>query len=255
MAAVGPDWPTVPPSKHRAGKRSPRSIARICRGSKPAYSALPAGAHSLESIAMRHILCNLDKIDAQCLSTLPDMLVKKLWTAICRFQLNSLESWQMFAESTLGTRNFVRNWHISGGDLRRYHKNRVDGLYALASSPSFTWLTNLSISTEHLPPTALAKLVELSNLRRVHIAELPHARPISVLTNDIVQGWARAAEDCSAFSKLDLLILYNCKLVTAKCLDSLSCFQGLREVCAHGCGIRVSSNRVLANTGWKKVQA
>lgn len=68
--------------KNASAEEHKRSTA--CRGSRPQYVAPLKGPQTLVDVAMRKILCNLDMLDDESLSTLPSILLQEVWNAILR---------------------------------------------------------------------------------------------------------------------------------------------------------------------------
>jgi len=59
-------------------------VATRCRGRNPEYVSPTIGSERLVDIAMRKLLCNLDRLDSDSLNTIPVLMLKKIWRAICR---------------------------------------------------------------------------------------------------------------------------------------------------------------------------
>lgn len=64
--------------------RPSRDPLTRCLGTPPEYRPPPKGTETLEAIATRSILHNLDRIDSASLSTVPAILLEKIWKAIQR---------------------------------------------------------------------------------------------------------------------------------------------------------------------------
>lgn len=67
---------------HKESHRMP-PLTR-CLGRRPKYVPPAEGPESLFSKAMRKLLRNLNKIDETTLSTVPFILLEKIWQAITR---------------------------------------------------------------------------------------------------------------------------------------------------------------------------
>jgi len=53
-------------------------------GQPPERQSSGHGSDSLFSVTLRRLLCNLDKLDSDSLSTVPEVLLKQIWKAIQR---------------------------------------------------------------------------------------------------------------------------------------------------------------------------
>lgn len=62
----------------------PNDTSLRCIGRPPVRSSIGNGSDSLVSVTLRKLLCSLDKLDANSLSTVPEGLLKKIWGAIQR---------------------------------------------------------------------------------------------------------------------------------------------------------------------------
>lgn len=67
---------------------APRTTAadwfRRCRGRKPTYQAPARGPPSLQDVAIRLLLCNLDDLELHAVQALPDVMLQKVWEQIRR---------------------------------------------------------------------------------------------------------------------------------------------------------------------------
>lgn len=204
-----------------------------CPGSKPKYEAPSGGVHSLGRIAMRRILCHLDLLEPAALNSVPLHFVERIWEAARRSSLDSVETWQLFAQTPLGTRTFVRSWRISyRGDC---HQHQLPHLVKVAAL-SDCWLTNLTLSNCEIPVQALVSVAELHNLQNIHV----HRTQDSVqgtFSDHVVKAWARAAKEDDAFTSLETIFVNGQKGITAGSLYHLSSFPKLDTFCAQSCGM------------------
>lgn len=68
---------------HRA-PGGPNAFLNKCRGRKPEKTVSKHGAASLEAVAMRSVLCNLEFIGVEALGWIPVPILKRIWEAIER---------------------------------------------------------------------------------------------------------------------------------------------------------------------------
>ena len=61
-----------------------RDIYTRSLGQPPARQSTGDGSGSLFSIALRKLLCNLDQVDSDSLSTVPELMLREIWKAIQR---------------------------------------------------------------------------------------------------------------------------------------------------------------------------
>lgn len=66
---------------HRA-PGGPNAFLYKCRGRKPEKTVSKHEAASLEAVAMRSVLCNLEFIGLEALRWIPVLILKRIWEAI-----------------------------------------------------------------------------------------------------------------------------------------------------------------------------
>lgn len=227
-------------------KRYGKDLASKCMGRKPEHLALPKGAHSLESIALRNLLCNLSSLDELSLTTVPVAMVEQIWTAVCRSQLDSVNVWRIFAASPIGTKSFIK---ATGSSLKG---SRMESLTTVARSPSLIWLTNLVISVDGLDPTSLTQIANINTLRRLHIVQMTSPRRARPVFDDrIFRSWADSAKASGSLSKLSMLFVYQCSDFTNHSLEVLRSFPALEELCTYGCGMVAPDKGRMRKHGWR----
>lgn len=64
--------------------RLPRDGSMQCTGRPPKPVSKGTGSDALVEVAMRKLLRNLNDLDANPLSNVPDILLEKIWKAILR---------------------------------------------------------------------------------------------------------------------------------------------------------------------------
>lgn len=93
-------------------------------------------------------------------------------------------------------------------------------------SPSFNWITFLSVSHITCSRTDLIKICDLANLGVLTIGEKVHAPDIG-LDDSVIRSWGRIAANSDKFSSLRVL---NCRAqrgVTPKVFEHLNQFPAL----------------------------
>lgn len=81
----------------RQPRHTATGAATHCLGRRPEYVSPAFGSERLVDIAMRKVLCSLDKIDSISLETIPVLVLEKIWRSICRSSVTSLPlTWQRF---------------------------------------------------------------------------------------------------------------------------------------------------------------
>lgn len=60
------------------------NFAVRCLGAKSKFANTPEGPGSLQSIAMRSVLSNLDNMGPDALAYLPPMMIKRIWEIVQR---------------------------------------------------------------------------------------------------------------------------------------------------------------------------
>jgi hypothetical protein len=59
-----------------------RDVSMQCTGRPPARKSPGPGSQPLVLVSLRKILCSLDQLDSDSLSTMPEKLLTRLWDAI-----------------------------------------------------------------------------------------------------------------------------------------------------------------------------
>jgi hypothetical protein len=61
-----------------------RDVSKRCTGGPPARKSTGLGSEPLVMVSSRKLLCSLDQLDADSLSTMPEKLLTRLWDTIQR---------------------------------------------------------------------------------------------------------------------------------------------------------------------------
>ncbi|KAL8780738.1 MAG: hypothetical protein Q9194_000740 [Teloschistes cf. exilis] len=139
--------------------------------------------------------------------------------------MTSLSLWQ----------TFVTSFGNQGDDGMRYkllvlpkESMRLSDCIKPMTSPSFAWITFLTVANISCTRAELIQISRVANLGMLTIGPL-RGEEIG-LDNSLVRAWSRAASEAGAFSKLRILVLND---ITCRALTS-SVFTYLREFPALG---------------------
>ena len=214
------------------------------RGVKPPAMEERHISRSLQDIAMRTLLRNLDALDENALRPLPVHILERFWSTIKYFLLDSVHLWQLFA-SVGGFRLEQRRWRADSDCPRHGLKNNIQW----AASTSITWLTNLTIFEVNCSVDDLMYISELPNLRNLVVQEGSNDR--SRLSDSIFREWAYSAQRYGTLSYLQTVFLAG-QNVTSWCLQYLDQFPSLDTFCAFRCefGERQEVEQVALHAGW-----
>ena len=105
-----------------------------------------------------------------------------------------------------------------------------------ASSPSFDWLTDLTLESSSITTEDLLQLSRLNNVRNLIVQ--PASGAASALDDRILRSWAFDATHHGAFSKLEGMYIDEHPRVTDWSLQYLNDFPSLHTFCLHRCGVR-----------------
>ncbi|KAF2717221.1 hypothetical protein K431DRAFT_288742 [Polychaeton citri CBS 116435] len=220
----------------------PRSYPKFgaACGKRPRYVAPCRGTQKLQDIALRKVLCNLEQLTLENLEPLQDLLRERLWEAIKRHRLDTLDIWKLFL--CLGVHIEDRVLHI--------HEGIVSGdVVRSISSPTCTWLTDLAIDdVQNADPTHLADLANIVNLRSLIL--VGNARGI---TDRLVRSWAELVEnqDPKPFSKLQMLYVHGQRHLTPHAFRPVTAFPALTIFCTSYCGIKRTDTTIAEELGWE----
>lgn len=113
----------------------------------------------------------------------------------------------------------------------------------------FTWLTALTLSKLDLTHRDLLTLAQIPNLVALDIQSKDH--PGSDIVDDrIMRTWSEHATECTAFGRLQVLILRNQPNLTSRSLDYLSRFPNLALFGMQNCGLTRRDESVAKTKGW-----
>ncbi|KAI9820837.1 MAG: hypothetical protein M1832_003470 [Thelocarpon impressellum] len=206
------------------------------------------GPPSLQDTALRSVVRNIAGFTADTLREVPWKIGEKMWELVLHLDLDSLHTWQAFASV----------WACEGVESLLYHRCSItspslplDGYTTPIASPSFQWITLLSISTTSISRTELVNLSTLTNLGALDLTDpSPSTVTTPAVGDSLVRSWSRAVTESGAFSRLRVLVLRNHADVTARSLQYLSVFPTLVLLDASGCDVRQGDEACALPAGW-----
>nr|POE98247.1 hypothetical protein CFP56_64840 [Quercus suber] len=234
---------TVSGVKHKCRNLTPFQR----RGRKPENAPPERGTNSLQTTAMRRILCSLERMDELSMSTLPHRIVQEIWQAINRAELQSLHVWKLFIRTDLADAGFTYSWR-TGCEQCSLLPRAIDAVV----SPLATWLTTLTLQDHVVSPMDMTYIARLTNLRALNIesASLGPRNQVGFLSDGIVRTWAVEAKANAAFQRLEMIFLLGQTRITQWALQCLNDFPALHTFCVSGCGILSMFNDDIARKQW-----
>lgn len=206
------------------------------------------GARSLSRIAMRRLLYSLDLLEPETLGVLPLSVLERIWGAARHSNCNSTRVWQLFAQTQMGTRTFVRTWRTKYQPDCHQH-----GLPYMIDSAAMSscWVTNLTVTDCNVPAQDLVYVAKLHNLRTI---DLYNNRPRQdvAFSDRIIKSWAHAATEDGALDRLEMAFINGYQDITIGSLYHLASFPRLDTFCAQECGMTGTWTELEATTvpGW-----
>lgn len=205
------------------------------------------GARTLARAVTTKLLRNLDLLDGASLSTLPRILLERLWKAISKAHLSTLRLWKLFADTDFGDGMFTKTW------LVECKRHRLPDLLKAAATTSTSWVTDLTLSNSDYDAQELTCVASLSNLRNVHILGASAHRSARFTFDDrVLKTWAQAALEKRGFQVLEMIFIDGHQATTAWALSSLRFFPALQTFCANDCGFEASDWEIkeAQRLGW-----
>ncbi|TIA75738.1 hypothetical protein D6C83_00226 [Aureobasidium pullulans] len=186
------------------------------------------GAGSLEDMAVRCLLGNLDALVKESLEGSPGLVAKRVWERIVRNNLQNLRLWQLF--TTICSDDPPSSTHTT---ITRHHIPLSLVIPAI-ESPSFAYLTSLTLVDQIADSTAsLPLLSTLSNLISLHIiGASTSSAQTSMITDSTLRLWSKRAIHQNGFPRLKMLFLRFQFGVTEIGLGELAGFKEL-EIHTH----------------------
>ncbi|MCJ1471065.1 hypothetical protein MMC07_009713 [Pseudocyphellaria aurata] len=235
IARVGPmnaewEWKTVGSSR----------LAKRFRSRGP-------GCASLTNMALRCAMVNSLSLTPESLKSVPWQIGQSIWNRIVASDLDSLRIWKVFASAYPGEDDETLNWkdHV----ILRPEGSFTSYITPLIS-PSFQWITFLTLSFITCSRTDLLQLSRLVNLGVLSICEEVSCSDIG-LDDGIIRSWGRAAAESNAFSMLRVLNCRSQREITSRVLNYLNDFSSLAVFAVEDCNIGPQHKRLALSLGWQ----
>ncbi|TVY24523.1 hypothetical protein LHYA1_G006905 [Lachnellula hyalina] len=209
------------------------------------------GARSLQDVAVEAIVQNITEITLEGMECLPVQLVRRIWHAVDKRCLISLDTWLIFSkllhkeeESTLKLMRYRQDIAAPKAPLQVYTAPLI--------SPSFDFITCLSITIV----SKISDLVKISLMKNLGSLEIIHTRQNSAtrspVTDRLMRSWHQAAMDDGAFPVLRIMRLWSHPELTSKSLVYLNSFPAMAVYDVRWCAFDLDANFRLhaKNLGW-----
>ncbi|KAL8683977.1 MAG: hypothetical protein Q9186_000007 [Xanthomendoza sp. 1 TL-2023] len=210
------------------------------------YNHAGSGCASLRSMSIRKFLANTFNVTPEILEPLPLHLKRQLWLEIKKGELDSLRNWKVFAAT-------LTNEGIKSKRLKLPHSSpSLDECIRHVTSPSFTWITFLTLANLSCTRTELIQVFRLTNLGMLTIDTSDQSG--SGLEDSIVRAWGRAASEAGAFTKFRILVCRSQSGITGKSFTYIQDFPALDMVLLDDCcyGLAEFVNQA-EKYGWQAV--
>ncbi|KAL2035493.1 hypothetical protein VTO58DRAFT_101411 [Aureobasidium pullulans] len=206
------------------------------------------GAGSLEDMAVRCLLGNLDALVKESLEGVPGLVAKRIWERIVRNNLQTLRLWQLFTiicsdDPPSSTHTTITRHHIP-----------LSLVIPAIESPSLAYLTSLTLVDQIADSTAsLPLLSTLSNLISLHIiGASTSSAQTSMITDSTLRLWSKRAIHQNGFPRLKMLFLRFQFGVTEIGLGELAGFKELEMCVTSRCGVKIKeAKKIVKGVGWK----
>ncbi|KAG2167014.1 hypothetical protein JADG_006753 [Aureobasidium aubasidani] len=193
------------------------------------------GAGSLEDMAVRCLLGNLDALVKESLEGVPG-------------NLQTLRLWQLFTiicsdDPPSSTHTTITRHHIP-----------LSLVIPAIESPSLAYLTSLTLVDQIADSTAsLPLLSTLSNLISLHIiGASTSSAQTSMITDSTLRLWSKRAIHQNGFPRLKMLFLRFQFGVTEIGLGELAGFKELEMCVTSRCGVKIKeAKKIVKGVGWK----
>lgn len=204
------------------------------------------GCASLTNMAIRCAVANSLSITPKSLKTVPWQAGKGIWSRIVAYKLDSIRIWKVFASAYLGEDDETLNQkeHV----ILRPEGSFSNYLTPLIS-PSFHWITFLTLSFITCSRIDLLQLSRLVNLGVLSICEKVNCSDVG-FDDSIIRSWGRAAAESNAFSMLRVLNCRSQREITPRVLTYLNDFSSLALFAVEDCNIGPRDKKLALGLGW-----
>lgn len=186
-----------------------------------------SGASTLEAMALREVLGNVESITPDALRGLPWPLGQKIWQAILRLHLDHAMVWTSFAKAYPDQPSlsyYDVETPVPTFSLPEYIK-RLD-------SPNF--LTSLTLCDLEVTHVDVINISLLTNLVTLELRGSPRRPSAQLVDDNMLRTWGRRAREAGALPHLRVMQLDNQEGVTARCLDYLNMYPALAILALNG---------------------
>ncbi|KAL8943269.1 MAG: hypothetical protein Q9216_001180 [Gyalolechia sp. 2 TL-2023] len=152
-------------------------------------------------MCIRYFLSDTFNITTSAIETLPVHLASQIWREVKKSQIDSLRVWKIFVSV------FGKQLGKSLAYKRLVLRNPPSDLSECIShvvSPSFAWVTFLTLAHVSFSRTDVVQVARLTNLGRLSLG--PFSNGDLGLDDNIIRAWSRAASEAKAFAKLRILV-------------------------------------------------
>ncbi|EME39779.1 hypothetical protein DOTSEDRAFT_91168 [Dothistroma septosporum NZE10] len=219
---------------------------KLRQGRKPPAHDTCHTNRSLQDMAVRTLLRNLQSLDEDTLRPVPLPILERLWSIIKHHLLDSVRLWQLFA-SVGGLGVFkMRSWSQSDSDCQ-YHG--LKDSIKWATSTSIHWLTDLTLVELNCSIDDLMYINELRNLHNLVVQAGGNDR--SHLSDSMLHEWAYSTRRYGTLSYLQTMFLAG-QNITSWSLQYLDQFPSLDTFCAYRCrfGDYRDVDKTARQAGW-----
>ncbi|KAL2045496.1 hypothetical protein N7G274_001924 [Stereocaulon virgatum] len=211
------------------------------------HRSMGPGCSSLFDMAIRSALDNSSDITAESLQGLPWDVAGLLWQRIIAAQVDSVNVWKAFASAYP---------HEADTALKsKYHAipDPDMGLFDYIkpmTSPSFSWITFLTLSNIGCSRATLIQVSQLVNLGNLTLGPGIQAPDIGI-DDSIIRNWGRLAAESNAFSLLRILHVRQQKEITSRVFTHFNQFPALVLFNVEGCNLGSQEIATAQQHGWK----
>ena len=153
--------------------------------------------------------------------------------------------WKNFVNGGYGDKSFVHS-----ASERQFSKPLVEYFLDIRS-PSFAWMSDLTLFDTDCSSLDLKQLVVLVNLQNLQILYSRRKSKGSQAFDDGVLGFlASHAASEGTFSRLEMLFVQDARKITSNALKCLNQFPALDTFCVCGTGIKAKHMTFSVKRGW-----
>ncbi|MCJ1471622.1 hypothetical protein MMC13_000262 [Lambiella insularis] len=205
------------------------------------------GCSTLRNMAIRKACLHVVSLTSDSLVGLDWQVGKGLWERIVAMELDSLYAWRLFAAAYPSETNESLNRRYQ---IMRKPNMELSHYLKPINSPSFQWITFLSLS--HLT-CSYTDLINVSKLNNLGALTIDHGVEVSLdkgVDDSLVRAWSRAATESGSFSRLLVIACRMQKIITARIFQYLTSFSALALFLVEDCNIGPKDKPLAQALGW-----